>query len=186
MSAAADLRRELSGKQAAAALPMEVCQTHQVEGHQSAKHTDLARLQQLVESVTCQSAAHLQCAAWPAESPEQGAPPQKTNIISVPQTWTDKLCQEIAGVGWSCQAIDGVPLALARAVAMGLPRNNTATYAALDWGYSQATFCVVQTSRHWASWRAFSSPRCFSQRFSYWWISSRASSSQPPSFSQPS
>ena len=147
MLAAADLRKEIVGRQVAATLPMAVCQVHQVEGNLSGGANRGSKLRQLVEAATCQPAGHLQCAAWPAEVPDKGNAPVKSNIIAVPQTWTDELSQEIARCGWSCQTIDGLPLALARAVDMVLPKGNTETWAALDWGYSSATFCVVHQRR---------------------------------------
>lgn len=147
IATAADLRRDLVGKSAAAVLPMSICQTLQVDGALSVAANRQDKLRQLVESATCQSATHLQCAAWHCETPSQGTSPLKTNIISVPQIWTDNLSKEISDLGWTCETIDGMPLALARAVSMVSPRKNSETWAALDWGFTQATFCVVQDRR---------------------------------------
>ncbi len=147
MATAADLRRDLLGKNVAAALPMSICRTHQVDGALDTAANRQGKLRQLVEAATCQPAAHLQCAAWHAETPEKGTSPLKTNIISAPQIWTDNLAQEISSLGWNCRTIDGAPLALARAVSMVLPRKSKETWAALDWGYTQATVCIVHNRR---------------------------------------
>ena len=145
--AAADLRRDLAGRRVAATLPMAVCQVHQVEGNLGSGQIREDKLRKLVESSTCESANHLQCAAWPAESEQNTDAPLKSNIITVPTRWTDHLGEDIARCGWSCQTIDGLPLALSRAVVMTLPAGDSQTWAALDWGYTHATFCVVHQRR---------------------------------------
>jgi Tfp pilus assembly PilM family ATPase len=53
----------------------------------------------------------------------------------------------VSHAGLRCQTLDGLPLTLARAVRMVTSAMSTEPVAALDWGYSGVTFCVVQAGR---------------------------------------
>ena len=143
LAAAASLSEDLRGRNAAATLPMAFCELHQSDEVVNFKGDRNSKLQQLIEAVSCQPATHLQCDAWPAERGKNGAP-LKTNIIGVPRTLSDQLCLDLQQNGWSCQTIDGLPMALARAVSMSAPQVQQSVWAAIDLGFSRATFCVVQ------------------------------------------
>lgn len=147
LAAAINLRPDLRGTQVAAALPMSLCEVHQFDRTLLAgSHRDRA-VRQALEAANQRSAAGLQFAAWPAELDAAGAAPVKTNVLALPQVWADQLCEDIAEAGWSCQVVDGLPWALARAVGMVLEVDRQGAWAALDWGYSQATFCVIAEGR---------------------------------------
>ena len=147
LGAAFSLRPDFRGRRVAAALPMSVCQIHQFDRSLSrGSHRDRAVLQAL-EAASQSPVGHLQFAAWPAELDAQRTAPVKTNVLAVPQAWSDQLCEDIAQTGWSCQLIDGMPWALARAVEMVHDGDRETPWAALDWGHSQATFCVVAEGR---------------------------------------
>jgi Tfp pilus assembly PilM family ATPase len=122
---------------------MSLCQIHQLDPSVSRSSQPDRAVRQGIESVNQSSASHLQFASWPAELDHEGKAPVRTNVLAVPQVWSDQLCDDIAQAGWSCQVVDGLPLALARAVALVHDGNALTPWAALDWGYSQATFCVV-------------------------------------------
>ena len=146
-SAAMSLRPDLRGRNVAATLPMSLCQIHHLDPSVSrSSHSDRA-VRQGIESANQRSAKHLQFATWPAERDQDGAPPVKINVLAVPHVWTDQLCEDIAHTGWSCQLVDGMPLALARAVKLVHDGASHTPWAALDWGYSQATFCVAVDGR---------------------------------------
>ncbi|MCG8450536.1 MAG: hypothetical protein MI725_13285 [Pirellulales bacterium] len=147
LSAAASLQADFRGRRVAATLPMALCQMHQLAGSLGRDSQRERTVRQSIETTNRRSAAHLQFAAWPAEVASKGSSPVKTNVLAVPQAWSDQLCDDIAATGWSCQLVDGLPLALARAVAMVHDGDPTEAWAALDWGYSQATFCVVVNRR---------------------------------------
>jgi Tfp pilus assembly PilM family ATPase len=147
MGAAMSLCPDFRGRRVAATLPMSLCQIHQME-HSASKRPQRDRVvRQEIESANQRSAEHLQFATWPAELDQNNGPPVRTNVLAVPRVWTDQLCEDIAHTGWSCQLVDGLPLALARAVKMVHDGDAHTPWAALDWGYSQATFCVVVDGR---------------------------------------
>ncbi len=139
--------RGFQGRRAAATLSMSLCQLHQLDQSLSQESKPERVVRKAIETVTQQSAAHLQVATWPAEAADNGKPVSKTNVLAVPTAWSEQICTDIANTGWSCQLLDGVPLALARAVALVHGANNHAPTAALDWGFSQATLNVIVDGR---------------------------------------
>ena len=144
LATASSLLEDLRGRKAAAVLPMSLCETYQFDGQVSGSANRETKLRQLVESASCEPIKHMQYDCWPTQLGSNESPVRKTNVIGVPQAWSDQLCHDIAHTGWSCQTVDAMPLALARAVSLVLPRGCEDAWAALDWGYSRATFCVVR------------------------------------------
>ncbi len=145
--AAVSLRSGFRGKRAAATLPMALCNTHTLDlpngrppENQNFGNGQFVRA--AIEMATQRSAEHLQFDVWNAEA-ETGQTPKQANILSVATSWTDQLYQDVTQLGWSCQTIDGLPLALARAVTMIDGYDPTEPTAALDWGYAKATLCIV-------------------------------------------
>ena len=147
LTSAINLGAAFRGRQAAAILPMSMCQVHQIDQQLGKSGQREKAIRKAIEMVTRSSADHLQFAAWPAEQDAKRNSPARNNVLAVPQAWTDQLCQDITGTGWSCQLIDGLPQALARAVGMVHQGDRSAIQAALDWGYSQATFCAIVDRR---------------------------------------
>jgi len=135
------------GKRAAAMLPMTVCNVLSVE-RPTVRQTEQDRsIRQAIEMATQSSAAHLQYDIWDAETDPKNPAPPKSNVLTVAQSWTDQLCEDVKQSGWWCQTVDGLPLALARAVAMVDQSDPQTPVAALDWGYGQATLCIVMAGR---------------------------------------
>lgn len=147
LAAAMSLRPDFRGRCVAATLPMALCQFHQMDYSPGQRSQGDRAIRQGIESSNQRSAQHLQFASWPAELNKEGIAPVRTNVLAVPQVWSDQLCEDVSQTGWSCQLVDGLPLALARAVKMVHDVDPLTPWAALDWGYSQATFCVVADGR---------------------------------------
>jgi Tfp pilus assembly PilM family ATPase len=64
--------------------------------------------------------------------------------LSVSRAWASQLAADHAHSGLSCRVLDGLPFCLARAVAMSqTPNIARHPVAAVDWGFGQATLCVV-------------------------------------------
>ncbi len=143
INTAISLCPEFRGRRAAGSISMTLCDMHRLEGVPSTgPQQDRVIRQALATAAQC-SVDHLQYDFW-SEAPTQDQQEQgKTHVITIPRTWTDQLCQDIASTGWSCQLIDGLPFALARAIDMGQTEKLAGPVAALDWGYGCATFCVI-------------------------------------------
>ena len=127
------------GRQAAATMPMGFCDVHQV-GNLAVEDVDIDQeVRSAIETITQYSADHLEFDIWPADLGNQ----QRWNVLAVARPWSDRIYRDVVESGYACHTIDGVPQALARAV--GLPACGQAVppTAVLDWGFSQATFCLV-------------------------------------------
>jgi len=145
--AAVSLRPGFRGKHAAATLPMALCNTHTLDRPNSqppaGQNFDQRQfVRAAIEMATQRSAEHLQFDVWNAEA-EAGQAPKQANILSVATSWTDQLYADVTQLDWSCQTIDGLPLSLARAVAMDEQYDPAEPIAALDWGYAKATLCII-------------------------------------------
>ncbi|MCG8450841.1 MAG: pilus assembly protein PilM [Pirellulales bacterium] len=138
---AASLLGGSRGRKAAGVLSMALCGLHRLDQPPGAGPGQAASLRQALEMETQGSTEHLQYGCWSAAAIQDGA--VSTNVLTVHRTWTDQLYDDIAQIGWSCQLIDGLPLALARAVQLVQQDVSGAPLAALDLGFGQATFCTV-------------------------------------------
>jgi Tfp pilus assembly PilM family ATPase len=136
LQAAASICEGVSGRFAAAVLPMVLCESVQVESAASQPlHAD--ELTALVEAETHQSLADFVVASWPASLQAN-----KLNVITVPEAWSNQVSSDVAAGRWNCRRIEALPWALARAVRMSASQS-PAPVAALDWGYHRATLCLV-------------------------------------------
>lgn len=147
LQAAVSLDTGFRGKRAAAMLPMAVCDLFSIERPPIRPLEQDRSVRQAIELATQASAAHLQYDIWDAESDPQSKNPPKSNVLTVNRDWTDQLCEDVSKSGWWCQTVDGLPLALARAVAMVEQNDAQAPVAALDWGYGHATLCIIVEGR---------------------------------------
>lgn len=141
--AAQSLEPNYQGRRVAASLPMAVCDVHALdrllEGEPRAR--DLIR--KTIETTTGQSAQPFELDYWTSSRGDKGSQRGWTNVLTVVRNWSDQLCDDVARVGWSCEMIDGLPFAMARAVGMVSHDSSGAPIAALDWGSAHATLCVV-------------------------------------------
>lgn len=146
MCAAVSLRPSFRGKQAAATLPMALCGVHTLD-RPSGGEIESHQVRGAIEMATQRSAEGLQFDVWDAEPEEENGIAKKLNILTVATHWSDQLFDDLTESGWSCQTIDGLPLSLARAVALVEPPDSAVPTAALDWGFAKATLCVVVEGR---------------------------------------
>jgi Tfp pilus assembly PilM family ATPase len=136
MQAAASLCNGLTGRAAAAVLPMVLCETVQVDA--SATRRGDEELTARVEAELHESLAGHVLASWPAKLPAE-----KVNVVTVPAAWSEQVSDDVAAGRWDCRVIDALPWALARAVVMATPEAAAETVAALDWGYGRATLTLI-------------------------------------------
>lgn len=145
LQAAQSLQQGYRGRSVAATLPMSLCDVHRLERDLNQEPNAQQILRQAIETATQQSVEHLQCDFWSA--PAENKKPAWTQALTVSRNWTDQLCEDITQAGWNCEAIDGLPQAMARAVAMVHPETTAAPHAALDWGSARATLCFIENGQ---------------------------------------
>ena len=143
LQAAQSLQQGYRGRSVAATLPMSLCDVHRLDHDLNSESNASQILRQTIETATQKSIEHVQCDYWSA--PKNESKPAWTQAITVSRNWTDQLCEDIAQAGWDCEAIDGLPLAMTRAV--GLIHQGEGTAAALDWGSGRATLCFIENGQ---------------------------------------
>jgi Tfp pilus assembly PilM family ATPase len=130
---------QFRGRHAAATMPMGFCDVHQV-GNLAVGESDIDHeVRSAIETITQCSADRLEFDIWPADL----AGGQRWNVLAVARPWTDRIYYDVAENGYACHTIDGVPQALARALQVSAQGESLEPTAVLDWGFSQATFCLV-------------------------------------------
>lgn len=143
--AARSLQQGYNGRRVAAALPMMLCDIHRLDVDLAREANAMQLLQRTIQVATQKSVKGIQCDYWSA--PAAGKQPAWSQALTVPEIWTEQICSDITEAGWSCKAIDGSPLAIARAAAMVHPQAKSAPIAVLDWGSSRATLCFVENGQ---------------------------------------
>jgi Tfp pilus assembly PilM family ATPase len=69
------------------------------------------------------------------------------NVLATSRPWVWQLARDCRQAGLDCWAIDGTPLAIARAVGLVDGASGGRRVLAMDWGYSNTTLCVVGDDR---------------------------------------
>jgi Tfp pilus assembly PilM family ATPase len=135
--------RDFKGREAATTMPMGFCDIHQID-NPVVDDEDLDSLvRTAIENITQCSAEELEFDIWSAEPESELAEAKRWNVLVAGRPWTDRVYQDVVESGNICHTIDGVPQALARALSLSANGSPLPPVAALDWGYSQATLCVV-------------------------------------------
>jgi Tfp pilus assembly PilM family ATPase len=135
--------RDFKGREAATAMPMGFCDIHQID-NPVVDDEDLDSLvRTAIENITQCSAEELEFDIWSAEPENELAEAQRWNVLATGRPWADRIYQDVVESGNICHTIDGAPQSLARALSLSSNGSPLPPVAALDWGYSQATFCVV-------------------------------------------
>jgi Tfp pilus assembly PilM family ATPase len=127
------------GHHAAVAMPMGFCDVHQVSNLAVGEADIDHEVREVIETITQCSADHLEFDIWPADPVNQ----QRWNVLAVARPCADRIYFDVVENGYTCHSIDGVPQALARSLNLSEHGEAIPPCAVLDWGYSQATFCLV-------------------------------------------
>jgi Tfp pilus assembly PilM family ATPase len=143
ISAALALGTAYRGLQAAVAMPMGLCEVHQLDTLPVDESDIDVVIRRAIEIATQQTADHLEYDVWPAES----SAPQRWNVLAVARPWSDQVYRDVVQSGLSCHTIDGLPHALARAIGLTAQEEPLPPVAALDLGFGQATLCVIAEGR---------------------------------------
>lgn len=84
---------------------------------------------------------------WELETPERSDGIRSYAVLSVSRDVVQGVATNLLQAGWKCEAIDGVPFAIARAAAMNATDNQPEVVAAIDWGYSSVTFVAASAGQ---------------------------------------
>lgn len=63
-------------------------------------------------------------------------------VLSMRQSWANRVAEDMTSSRLKCKVLDGMPLAIGRAVEM-VRLNSNSPIAVIDWGFTRATFSLV-------------------------------------------
>jgi type IV pilus assembly protein PilM len=137
------------GRDAICSLPMNVCQ---LRGLNLPPGTDQERramaTDELAEEWADRKVA-MEFDFWEMDpgQTEKNSDAFNVSVLATSRPWIAQVWRDCRQSGLSCWAIDGVPLAMARAVSLAGGPGSGRRALAVDWGYSNVTLCVVGDGR---------------------------------------
>jgi type IV pilus assembly protein PilM len=138
-----------SGRDAICTLPMNVCQ---LRGLNVPPGSDQERRAMASDELTeewSEKKISMEFDFWEMDPgrTEKSSDAFNVSILAASRPWIAQLWRDCRQSGLDCWGVDGVPLAMARAVGLmgGLAGGQRAL--AVDWGYSNTTLCVVGDGR---------------------------------------
>lgn len=86
---------------------------------------------------------------WDVRLPGEAGPAgrENVNVLWIDEEQAARVAGSVAWAGWQCNVLDGLPLALARAVRMAAGSDTGGPVAAVDWGFANATLSIVHDGR---------------------------------------
>jgi type IV pilus assembly protein PilM len=137
------------GRNAICKLPMNVCQ---LRGMNVPAGSDQERRSMASHELTqewADSKSPMEFDFWEMDSPrgEKAGDGFNVSILAAPRPWIAQLWHDCRQTGLDCWAIDGTPLAMARAVGLVTGRDRSRPALAVDWGYSNTTLAIVAGDR---------------------------------------
>ena len=138
-----------SGRSAICTLPMNVCQ---LRGLNVPPGTDYERRTMIADELTvdwAEQGSAMEFDFWELDSgaADKGTDRFNVDVLAVTRPWVSQLARDCRRAGLDCWAVDGVPLAMARAVGLAGGTGGGRRAMAIDWGFSNATLCVVGDHR---------------------------------------
>ena len=142
-------RSGFAGRQAACVVPMGMTDLQSLplpDGTLAERRTMIAGE---LESMFAGGAEGRSFDFWDTSMAEDAGQANRENVavMSLGNEDAAAATSALSHAGLRCHVIDGLPLTLARAVRMVTSAMPAEPVAALDWGYSSVTFCIVQAGR---------------------------------------
>ncbi|HEY7688280.1 MAG TPA: pilus assembly protein PilM [Dongiaceae bacterium] len=146
---------EFSGRNAVCLLPMNVCQMRSLGVPPGSDVERRTMIEDELAAEWSEQRVAMEFDYWELESgfSDKASDGFNVNVMAVSRPWVGQLVSDCRHAGLDCWAIDGGPLAMARAVALAGAAGGRRTLA-VDWGYSNTTLCVVGEGRPWYTRRA--------------------------------
>ena len=143
--AALSLSGVFSGHQAALAMPIRACQIHEMSLTAMTTADQQRAIQEELTATDRAASDDCQFDFWSLDD-DPRASPATVSVICTAASAAKSLAGDVQRAGLQCQVLDAVPTAVARAIGIGQTGLDDVV-AALDWGYSGATFTIVQGGR---------------------------------------
>lgn len=137
------------GRNAACLLPMNVCELRGLKIPQGDVHERRAMIASELADDEAERDRPLDFDYWELGG-EKGIETSEgfnVNVMSVTRPWIDQVAADCQRVRLDCWAVDGAPLAMARAVSLAAGSRNGDRAVAVDWGFSNTTITIVGRGR---------------------------------------
>jgi Tfp pilus assembly PilM family ATPase len=133
-----------SGRRAACVLPMHLTELRQLTIPPANDAERYAMVSNEIALAHGETEEDLVFDYWNASAASPDAS-ESVNAMSASGSLVEKMTQTLAQAGLECEALDGLPFSLSRAVGFASGREN-APVAVLNWGIASSMFCLVQNS----------------------------------------
>lgn len=140
---------DFHGHSAACLLPMNVCELRGLKVPQGDEQERRAMIASELADDDAERSAPIEFDYWELGG-EKGIETSEgfnVNVLSISRPWIDRVAEDCQKARLDCWAIDGAPLAMARAVALATRDRSNDRLLALDWGFSNTTLSIVGRGR---------------------------------------
>lgn len=137
------------GHSAACVLPMNVCELRGLKVPQGDEFERRAMIASELADDDAERSAPIEFDFWELGG-EKGIETSEgfnINVLSIGRPWIDQVAEDCQKARLDCWAIDGTPLAMARAVALAARDRSHDRVVAVDWGFSNTTLAIVGRGR---------------------------------------
>jgi Tfp pilus assembly PilM family ATPase len=147
--AALSLEAGFSGRTAACVLPMGFTDLHCLSIPPGEAGERRAMVAHELASLFSAEKRKREFDFWETESAATAGAPAKENmnVLSVPRGLVSRVVRSLCDARLTCEVIDGLPFALARAVQLVSVPGSGPPVGAIDWGFTSGTFCIVSDGR---------------------------------------
>ncbi len=137
------------GRNAICALPMNVCQLRCLNVPPGTDQERRAIIGGELADEWAELSHPMEFDFWEMEAArtDKATDAYNVSVLATSRLWVSQLFRDCRKSGLDCWAVDGVPLAMARAVALVGGASGGRRALAVDWGYSNVTLCVVGDER---------------------------------------
>lgn len=138
-----------SGRDAVCAPPMNVCELRGLNVPPGSQQERRMMIGDELGEEWAERRSQMEFDFWELEAgkADKGTDVFNVNVLATSRPWVLQLARDCQQSGLDCWAVDGVPLALARAVGLVGGLAGGKRVLAVDWGYSNTTLCVVGDDR---------------------------------------
>lgn len=133
-----------TGRLAACTVPISICDVHGITLGNCKPAEQRRQTARELAALSKNPNVEREFDLWPVPVDVWGnrSPQFDTNVVSLASDWAKRVADDHARAGLACRVLDGLPTALGRAVAL-TESDPHQPQAAFDWGWSEATFCIV-------------------------------------------
>jgi Tfp pilus assembly PilM family ATPase len=138
-----------SGRNAACMLPMNVCELRGLNVPHGDERERRAMIANELAEDWAERPAAMEFDYWELDA-DRDAPAVdgfNINVLAIARPWITRVASDCQKARLDCWAVDGEPLATARAVGLAANLRGSARALAIDWGFSNVTLSVVGGDR---------------------------------------